>query len=307
MGNQQYNLDASEAIFFERQVESIKAKTYDVKYPNLKARSLIPVSFEAGPGAESITYYQYDEVGVAKIMNSYANTISRVDIKGKRFNSPVHVIEDGYGYNYWEIQTAAKAGLALEQRRANAARKAALQLENSIAFNGDSSYGLSGFFSNSNIPSAAAEADGTGATTTFSTKTADQILRDVGELISDISTVTLGVETANTVLFPTSIYGLLRRTRVGDTTETLLTMLKNNYPEITLWDWLNELETAGTGGTKMMVAYNRNPDVLTLEIPADFLQLPVQVKGLEYEIPCTQKIGGTLVYYPLACNFVYGI
>lgn len=306
MGNQ-YNLDASEAIFFERQVESVAAKTYDVKYPNLKARTLIPFDNSDGEGAETITYYQYDMVGIAKIMNGYAKDLPRVDIKGKRFTSPVHPGAAAYGWNYWEVKTAAKAGLDLEQRRANAARKALLQLENTIAYNGDTENNLPGFFTNANIPNAAAEADGTASTSTWSTKTADQIIRDINDAINDIRVVTKDVESANTVLLPVSSMTLIAGLRVPDTTMTVLQFVKQNHPEITLWETLNELETAGTGATRLMVAYDRNPDALQLKIPADFQSLAVQVKGLEYEVPCTQKIGGTVVHYPLSANFVYGI
>ena len=45
MGNNLFanenKLDASELVFFQRQVEQIKQKAYDKKYPALKARSLI--------------------------------------------------------------------------------------------------------------------------------------------------------------------------------------------------------------------------------------------------------------------------
>lgn len=50
------NLDANESIFFERELEHVKARSYDIKYPEFKATMLIPVSTEAGPGAETITY-----------------------------------------------------------------------------------------------------------------------------------------------------------------------------------------------------------------------------------------------------------
>lgn len=46
-------MDAGESIFFARELEYIKAKTYDIKFPQLKARELLPVEFEANAGAES--------------------------------------------------------------------------------------------------------------------------------------------------------------------------------------------------------------------------------------------------------------
>lgn len=302
----QLHLDANEQIFFSRQLEVIKAKTYDVKYPELKARRLIPVSFEANPGATSITYRQYDQVGMAKIIANYARDLPRASIKAKEFTFPVKELGASYGYTVKDIRSALFARVDLKQREANAAKRAIMQKEDEIAWSGDSETGLPGFLSNANIPNAVATADGTGASSLWANKTPDQIIRDVSELISDIYDVTKEAEAPNTVIMPVSAYQLIKRTRVPDLNTTILQFLKDNNPEITLWEQMARLETLGTGNTRLMVAYNRNPDAITLEIPSDFEQFPEQVKGLEYEVPCMESLGGVHVHYPLSANKVYG-
>ena len=59
-------IDANGAVFFQRQLEHIKSKSYDVKYAELKARQLFPVSNEAGAGVQTITYRTYDQAGSAQ-------------------------------------------------------------------------------------------------------------------------------------------------------------------------------------------------------------------------------------------------
>ena len=76
-------LDADGAVFFQRQLEHIKARSYDVRYAELKARTLFPVSNEGGPGVTTITYRTYDQVGAAKIINAYADDLPRADVAGK--------------------------------------------------------------------------------------------------------------------------------------------------------------------------------------------------------------------------------
>src|SRR3990172_4323471 len=302
------HLDANELIFFARQLEFIKARTYDILYPELKARSLIPVSFEAGSGATAITYRQYDQTGMAKIIANYARDLPRATVKAKEFTSPVKSLGSSYGYSVQDVRSAAKAGVNLTQREANAAKRAILQKETSIAFFGDTESGLPGFFSNANIPVAAVAADGVGASTLWVNKTPDQIIRDVNALINDIITDTKGVEVPNTILLPVSSYTMINTTpRSEHTDTTILGFLRAAHPEISMWDWLTELETAGTGSSRQMVAYNRSPDKLTLEIPSDFEQFPEQSVGLEFEVPCHERIGGTIVYYPLSANMAYGI
>ena len=79
------NLDAGETVFFARELESKKSQTYDVVKAPLKAFELIPVSMDAGAGAETISYQQFDETGISKIIANYADDLPRADVKGKEF------------------------------------------------------------------------------------------------------------------------------------------------------------------------------------------------------------------------------
>ncbi len=294
------NLDADESVFFTRQLEHVKAKTYDVVYPELKARQLIPVSFDAGPGARTITYQQYDMVGMAKIISNYASDLPRVDLKGKEFTANVRSLGDSYGYSLQDVRSARMAGLPLEQRKANAAKKAVMQLEDDIAVNGDADHGLGGLLSNANVPDETIATDGTGASSAWADKTADLILRDMNQLVAKVITVTNGAEEPNTMLMPHTQYNLISTLRVGETGRTVKQFFLENSPyikEILPW---SKLAGAGAGATDVFLVYNRSPDKLTLEIPQDFEQLPVQEKGLEYEVPCHSRCGGVIIYYPLS-------
>ena len=123
------HFDANESIFFARELEHIKTKTYDKKFAALTATSVIPVSNEVNPGAESITYYQYEPTGMAKIISNYATDLPRADVKGKPFTSVVKGIGSSYGYSIQDVRAARMAGKPLEQRKANAARLAIDQFQ----------------------------------------------------------------------------------------------------------------------------------------------------------------------------------
>lgn len=302
------NLDANESAFFARQLEYVKAKTYDVMYPELKARKILPVSFEAGPGAKTITYRQYDQVGVAKIIVSYAKDLPRADVKAKEFVGQVRSLGMSYGWDIMEIRHAAFAGVPLEQRRANAAKRGILQQENTIAMLGDATSGLNGFLNNANMTQVTLPADGTGATTTFSTKTADLIVRDLNSIANKPIAVSKGVESPDTLLLPITQYTYIASTPRSTTSDTtILNFFLQNNPFVKSVDWLNELAAAGAGATDRAIAYRRDPDKLTLEVPQDFEQFPVQQRGLEYIVPCHSRCGGVLIYYPLSIAYADGI
>ena len=299
------HLDADESLFFTRQLEFVKGRTFDIKFAALKARTLIPVSFEAGPGAESIKYEQFDMVGVAKIVADYAKDFPRADVSAKEFISPIKSLGSSYGYSVQEIRNAQFAGKPLQQRKANAARRSIAQQENTIAYIGDSDFNLPGWFTNPNIPDVALPADGVGSLTTFASKitTPDLIVRDLNSMINAVMTQSNGAELPNAMLLP-----LAQKTQIASTprsinsdTTILNYVLQNNAAGLTDCEWVNELAASnGFVADDTAIVYDRSPDAMTLEIPQDFEQFRPQEKGLEFEVPVHERIGGVLIYYPLS-------
>ena len=154
--------DAGESIFFARELEYVKSQTYDIKFSALKARQLLPLDFETNAGANTITYHQYTQVGVAKIVSNYADDLSRADVQGKEFRSPVRTLGASYGYNIDEISHARFAKKPLTTRKAIATKRAHFVTENRIAWFGDTENNLPGFLTNPNTTEVVLAADGTG-------------------------------------------------------------------------------------------------------------------------------------------------
>ena len=294
------HLDSNESVFFQRQLDFIKTNTYDTKYAELKARKLIPVS-SSNAGAERIFYRSYDQSGMAKFVSSYSDDLPRSDISGKEFFATVKAIGISYGYSLLEIRKAAFANVPLDQKRALAARRAIAQLENSSAFFGDADNNIIGFFNNPNITSVTIPADGTTSSTLWINKTPDQILRDMNLVTNTVVSTSLGVEIPNTLLLPLDQYNYVASTaRSANSDTTILNYFLQNNPYIKEVEWVNELKTAGASSVTRMIAYRRDPEVLTLEIPSDFEQLDVQIRNLKYTIPCISQTAGCLIFYPLA-------
>ena len=304
--------DAGETFFFARELEYVKSKSYDIEFPEMKAFAHIPISTEAGEGAQSITYAQFEETGFARVIESYADDLPRADIKGKEFTTPVKSIGVSYGYSVQEVRAAILVGRSLTQRQANAARRANDQKINRLAWFGDNTYRILGLINNTNIPANFVPNDGTGATTEWVNKTPDQILRDLNQITNSILDVTKGVEMPNTVLLPVAQYTLIAstpRSSVSDT--TILEYFIQNNPFVTTVDWVPELKGAGPvvmgTATDIFIAYDKNPDKLTMEIPMPYTQYPPQERGLEFIVPCESRYGGIIIYYPLSLTIGEGI
>jgi len=303
--------DADGAVFFQRQLEHIKARSYDVQYAELKARMLFPVSNEAGPGINTITYRTYDQAGAAKIIQAYADDLPRADVAGKETSIPVRSVGISYGYSLDEIQASQLTGMGLDQRRANASRRSVEQTLNDVAFFGDATSGLPGFFSNPNIPSGNVVDPGGG--TEWVNKTPDQILFDINDAFSDVFELTQMVEQANTLLLPPAQWSYISstpRSANGDTTILMYVVQNSPYLNsvndvIPINECLSSLNP--NLAADAMVVYNRSPDKLELEIPVELEYLPIQQKNLEFVVPGRARIGGVNVYYPLSASILEGI
>lgn len=308
------NLDAQEKVFFSRELEHIKATTYDIKYPQFKAMMLIPVSFEAGPGADSITYEQYDVVGMAKIVADYADDLPRADVKGKEFTSPVRSIAESYGYSLQDVRSSQKANKNLPSRKALSARRANDQKVNDIAWNANNEAGLYGLIYNPNITVSTVPTRNGRTTWIGDAKTPDEILADMNDIVGDVVDLTNGVEEPDTMLLPYKEYTHIAstpRSANSDTTILQYFLTNNPYcntvvPVIQMKDKV-PAPGGGAGPVNLMLVYKRDPMNLTLEIPQPFEQLPVQERNLEYVIPCHSRCGGVIIYYPLAISIYEGI
>lgn len=309
MKNRQYDrLDAAESVFFNRELEHVRAKTADIKYENLKGLSLVPINTEIDPAEETYTYRAYDSVGAAKIIASYAKDFPRADVSGQEYTTKLRSIGVSYGYNIQEIRGAMKKGIPLQQKKANAARRAIEQFHDTLVKTGDTATGLLGFLNQTSALTYTIPADGTGSSKTFGSKTADQVVRDLHNIANYIVEQTKEVEKPETLLVPLSTFNYISQTRMGagDGAMTILQcFLANNQYIKNVASW-TALETAGASSTKRIVAYRRDPDALEYLAPVIMEQFPPQEDMMEYVTPVHARSGGVVAYYPLTICYADG-
>lgn len=301
-------LDDGESIFFARELEHLKAREEEIDFPELKARMIIPIETDADPAAETITYRQYSYVGAAKIVRDYSDDLPSVDLIGEEFTSRVRSLGASFGYSLQEIRTSQKVGRSIDAKKQRAAVEIMRRSENTILFLGDATHQLNGFLNNSGVPTLTIPNDGTGASKTWATKTNDQILRDLQLMLNTVNEQTLGIETANVILLPLTSLNYIKQRRLGagDGTLTVLKFFLENNPGVSV-DWLNELETAGVGPSKRMMAFKRSPDKVGGQIPQDYEQLPAQPVNMSWKIACHSRVGGVIFYKPWSAVYGDGI
>ncbi len=291
------HFDADEAAFFARELEAIKARTFDRKYPMLRARDFIPVDGSAGAGATSVTYQQFDRVGRARLIGPNAKDVPRVDVKGKEFPRPVRPAAAAYGWTLFEIQAAAMAARPLNPMRAAACRRAIEETLDEVASVGAPAFGIAeGFINASAVPAT--------TTTPWAPLTADAILDQISASYQRIVTATKGVEKPDTILLPEAQHALIAmKPRSTQSDKTVRQFIMESYPEITAIEPWYRLEGAGAGATDRMIVYKRSSDHLYQDITQEYTELPVQESGFEFVVNAFAQTAGTAIPYPLAIDY----
>ncbi len=300
-------MDDKFSSVLSRELEHIKSRTFDIKYPALKARQFIPMGDQAPPGADTITYRQWDEYGMAKIIANYADDLELVNALVEEFSSKVHTIGKAYEFSRLDLMRMVESGNRLDFRLAVAARNA---MENGIeqiaafgAIGTNSSGGLTGLLNNPNIPTVAP------VTGTWASATPAQILEDMNTLVGSIVTTTKEVHLPDTLILDQNSLQLIAQTPIGvDNQTTILRSFLANNPYIQAidsWTLLEFADGAGTG--PRIMAFKRDTEVMSLEVPMEFDQLPPEARNLAFIINCMGRVGGVIVYYPLALAYMDGI
>jgi hypothetical protein len=296
-------LDTAYTATLSRQLLFTKAKTYDVKYPEYKAKQLIPVSHDIPAGAESWKYEQWDSFGMAKIISNYADDLPLVDVVADEFIAGIKTIGDAYTYSILDLQRDAMSGRRVINRRAMAARRFVEQRFEQYGATGDASAGFVGLLNHPNVSLISA------VTGTWSTATALQMLGDLNALVNGVMNANRGIWEPNTIALDGPNYRRISvETMLDNSGRTVLQTFLANSPQITdviSWEQCNLADAAGTG--PRAVCYQRSPDVLTYEIPQEFEQLPPQARNLAFVIPCHARVAGVAVPYPLGMGYMDGL
>lgn len=310
-------LDAADSMFLATELEYIKSRVWEKKIPPFAAFQLFPVTSEADEGADTIVWEEIEMIGVAKIVANDGDDLPMVDAFMTENKSSVRTIGDGYRITNQDVRRARKAGKNLSARKAMAARRAHDQTMNTIAFNGSKKDDIKGIFDTPNanivVAIAAAAAPNGIAWTAASGKTPEEIIQDMFALVDTPNEVTNGVEKPNTLVLPIAAYNYISATQKSTASDTtILEFFQRVRKGVTVvsateFDAVTNPPSGAAGPLSVAMAFVRDEEHLSLEIPMPFRQNAPQPRNLVNVIPCESRFGGVIVYLPLAIAFMEGI
>jgi hypothetical protein len=288
-------------LFLERQLEYIRPQVFEVQYADIKYPTILPVTSEAGPGAQTFTYRIMDATGEFKVIADAADDLPRADISQTEKSINIRSIGGSFGYTVQELRAAQMANIALEQRRASAVRRAYEEKVEDIAMFGEASVGLGGFFNNSTVDLVVADKWFTDSGTT-----AQEMLELLNYGVTAIVNGSKMKEEPDTILMPYEDYNKVSITRNSDSSDvTVLEYFLRTNPYIRNVEPINQLDADNSVLDKnRMVVYKRDPQKVQLHIPQPLELFPPQQRGLEFIVPAHARVGGVALYYPKSVIYV---
>ena len=290
-------------LFLQRQLEYIRPQVFETVYADIKYPTILPVTSEAGPGAQTFTYRIMDSTGEFRLLADSADDLPRSDVSQVEKSINIRSFGGSFGYSVQELRAAQMANVALEQRRASAVRRAYEEKVESVAMFGEASVSLTGFFNNATVDIVAAD-----KWFTTSAITAQEMLELLNYGVSAIINGSSMKEQPDTILLAYEDYNKISTTRNSDSSDvTVLEYFLRTNPYINNVEPINQLTKGKNGGklnTSRMVVYKRDPEKVQLHIPQPLELFPAQQRGLEFIVPAHARVGGVAVYYPKSMIYV---
>jgi len=322
-------LNDDEGVFFQRQLEYIQAQSFDVLYPDLMGRNIFALNTEGGEGVNTITYRSYDKRGETAIIAGKATDLPRSDISGKEYSITVRTLGNAFGYSRQELAAAKLTGLPLEARKAEAGRRSYEEKVNQIILFGSEENNLEGFFAGpAGAPALTvaktqvAQASGGGNSRAWGVdKTPDEVIKDLTDACAKIYTDTKKLFRADRILISVEKKLYLENTpRSINSDVSIMNWFLANNKYIKSADQfvdINELEgiydqAGGTfdplgGKGAGFTVMTTGADNARIREPFPYMHLPVQYKGLEFEINCYGRFAGVEMIRPAAFQHFYGV
>ncbi|WPJ54464.1 hypothetical protein RCIP0077_00006 [Klebsiella phage RCIP0077] len=294
MGIDANKLDAH-GIWTVNQLTQLLNRQYEQAYPQTGVLELFPVTTELSPVTKNFEWLEFDGVTSAKIIADYTDDLPTVEAMASEKTGKVFRLGNAWFISIDEIKAGQALGSSLSDRKASLAREGHETLVNDLVFKGSAPHNIVSVFDQPNI----------NRLTSASWTTPEIAFSELQDLIETIEDVTLGRHHVTNIVIPPSKRRLLTQ-KMPDVTESYLAWFKENYPNVTITA-IAELEDIDGTGIKGVLAYEKDPMNMSIEIPERFNMLPMQPKDLHFKVPCTSKCTGLIVYRPLTIAILSGV
>lgn len=308
----------SNSIFLKEQLDYIMNEVVRQEFVDLMMSNgmLVPITNQVDYRAETFSYTLMTAVGEAKILSNGAQDVPLVNNYVQKKMGIVRTLVDGYEITLEDLEAAQFANMNISAELAITARRVIEEGLDRIGYFGAADNGLLGLFNLPNVVRETAPNNGNSNGGTNSTrwihKSAEQLFREISTFLTRMRQATKSIEKPEILLIPQAEYDLISElVYPANTDRTLLNFIletqranPSGLKEILPCEML---AGAGTGGSNLMIAYQKNPRKLRYEIPLDFEQRPPQEVTFSSRIVCRSRTAGLIPMKFMSIRYYEGI
>lgn len=297
--------DAQQAAgFVTPQLYRTHAGVLLVKYPSFDYANFVPVNTEGDMWDIGTLVYSGDIAGAASYLAGKGFDVPNATVNFGLGQSNFHLAGIGYELSLQEVNRAAKLGQALPDKKANAAKLLSEQFIYNTVMTGQAEKNTTGLTNNASVPAANAP------TGLWATATPAQMLADVNAALNDVIVNSKETAWPDSLLLPTTAFLTANNTQLTNTNMSVLSFLRqNNSYTVKTGKPLNidnsrALETAGSGSTRRMVAYQKDPGNLEFFLPGMFEFLPpFAFSSMQWRVDGIMNVGQLEIYRPKTLSY----
>ena len=251
--------------------------------------------------------------GPAKpFISGNTTSIPGVSVNGQRVVTPLRALARQIDYTSLELQKSQLLGQPIDAQKLLALQKL-YQLEtDAMVYIGDSDVGATGLV-NSSLVTAAAVADGLAGTKTWVTKTPDEILKDVNDVLSAAWLASGYAVCPSELRLPPAQFSLISSQKVSSAGNiSVLKFLKENSIALSINGKELDIQPVkwlvgvGSGSTDRMVAYTNDQERLRFPL-VPIRRETAYYQGISFIAPYVYGFGEVEFVYPETVRYADGI
>ena len=309
----------STLAYFVNQLDNLDKKLYEPLYSvtwgrDIKLRTGITMANESTSFIRSnIGAIGTQSASGKPWISPNTTTLPGVSINGERVTLPLRLLGQEVSYTSVELERSQLIGQPIDAQKFNALNVLYQMNTDEMVYIGDSAVGAEGLLNSTLVTAASVTADGSGSSTLWSTKTPDQILRDVNDMITAAWQASGFSVCPDKLLLPPAQYAYIASQKISTAGNvSILTFLEDNSISLRVNGRKLEIQPVkwltgcGTAGADRMVCYTNDEDRVRFPMVPIRRETPYYL-GIKFNAPYIWAFGEVEFVYPETVIYRDGI
>ena len=309
----------STLAYFVNQLDNLDKKLYEPLYSvtwgrDIKLRTGITMANESTSFIRSnIGAIGTQSASGKPWISPNTTTLPGVSINGERVTLPLRLLGQEVSYTSVELERSQLLGQPIDAQKFNALNVLYQMNTDEMVYIGDTAVGAEGLLNSTLVTAGSVTADGTGSSTLWSTKTPDQILRDVNDMITAAWQASGFAVCPDKLLLPPAQYAYIASQKISTAgSVSILTFLEDNSISLRVNGRKLDIQPVkwltgrGAAGADRMVCYTNDEDRVRFPMVPVRRETPYYL-GIKFNAPYIWAFGEVEFVYPETVIYRDGI